>query len=155
MERLNDYRDNVRAPNCTVTNDAQKLNCAWLTVMSDGEPFQLVVATKPVRHPAWLTIDYGDDYWLSAYPSDTAADVTSLSNPLTFRCSVPTCSARDVVRANCIRCHLNFCVPHRFPTYHKCTGDVPPPSSVSSDHPLLALMYPVVAAATAAAVLTP
>ena len=48
---------------------------------------------------------------------DCQADVKK--NP---RCSKAKCKVRELIKVDCNQCGLNFCLKHRFPTDHDCTG---------------------------------
>lgn len=63
MERINDFRDDVKQPGSGTVNDRKKLNCEWVTVLADFQPFEIVVATTDIVAPAWLLLDYGEGYW--------------------------------------------------------------------------------------------
>ncbi|KAG1682254.1 AN1-type zinc finger protein 2B [Nymphon striatum] len=48
----------------------------------------------------------------------------------TNSCSVKRCKQRELIKVSCTTCHQNFCLKHRLPEDHQCTG--PPPKNVPS-----------------------
>lgn len=66
VTRVNDYRRDVQTVaqgDFTYKNDDNRINCQFINVVYNGEPFVFLIAVRDVAAGEWLLTDYGEEYW--------------------------------------------------------------------------------------------